>query len=120
MSSITKMPDVKITLVLWKQKYDKEFRSMSEIAQVAATYKFLIGRIRSMQTGLGKNLAPRVFPPSTKNKVEYQLLHPGVLEKFFKEYNTEISNSELRSMDKFKTLPQYWENDEIVERICGI
>ncbi|QDP56873.1 MAG: hypothetical protein Unbinned3849contig1000_5 [Prokaryotic dsDNA virus sp.] len=107
-------------LVAWKMKFDNEFRNMSEAAQVAATYKFLIGWIKAGEGKLMTNIAPKVFPPSTTSKVEYQLLHPGVLKKFFNEYNNIISNSELRDKTKGKNVPHYQSSIEIVEKVCGI
>ena len=107
-------------LVAWKMKFDNEFRNMSEAAQVAATYKFLIGWIKAGEGKLMTNIAPKVFPPSTTSKVEYQLLHPGVLKKFFNEYNNIIANSELRDKTKGKNVPHYQSSIEIVEKVCGI
>ena len=107
-------------LVAWKMKFDNEFRNMSESAQVAATYRFLIGWIKAGEGKLMTNIAPKVFPPSTTSKVEYQLLHPGVLKSFFKEYNNIIANSELRDKTKGKNVPHYQSSIEIVEKVCGI
>jgi hypothetical protein len=64
-------------LIAWKDKYDIEYKGMSETAKVAATIQYLRGfdRFDSKLSKARRGRAPKVLPPASNSRSEYQLLH---------------------------------------------
>ena len=75
---------------LWYEGSDDVvgFKSLSPVAQRAATYDFLAGiRRRNEDTGVTHaTYNARMIPPVSKDGIT--LLDPVVMEKYFKEYNS--------------------------------
>ena len=63
-----------------------------------------------------KSKTPHFLPPASKNKIEFQLLHEDVLEKFFKYYNEITQSPEHRDLRAAKRLGKYTPTMELLER----
>ena len=76
---------------LWKSKYEKKFKQLSETAKLAATYRFLNGW--SKKSGEFDKKAPRWVPPASLDSSNIQLLDEKLLSKFANAYNNEVANN---------------------------
>ena len=81
--------------VKFKEQFDKEYKKLSEVAKIAATYKFLNGLQKhemSQHDAYGVK-APRWIPPASTSKLEYQTLNEKVLREFAELYNKQIAQN---------------------------
>ena len=100
-----------------KIRLDKEYKDLSEVAKVFATLKFLKGVVVFRdKIEKVKSKTPHFLPPASKNKIEFQLLHEDVLEKFFKYYNEITQSPEHRDLRAAKRLGKYTPTMELLER----
>ena len=102
----------KIELIRHKEKYHEIYQGLSEVAKIAGTFVFLKEYSKGVYAGKAG------FPPANLSKNEYQTLHEGVLQEYFKEYNESI---ERREQTSFVQKQQYHPDEtlnEIVNRIC--
>ena len=104
-------------LIEWKEEYTKKFQSLSDTAQIAATHRWLTGW--TIFTGMLEKTttkSPKVFPPASSSKNEYQTLHAPTLIKFFKHYNKSLR--EGRNEVPTKENLNYQTISEIAEKAC--
>jgi hypothetical protein len=111
--------EVNESAVLWKQKYDKEFKKLSETAKLGATYHFLNGWHVMQQNAAESHgmKAPRWVPPASYSKSEYQLLDEKLLVKFASAYNNEVANNRNMS-NKFRRVVDNM-LEEYIGDMCG-
>ena len=106
-------------IVFWKQKFDKVYKDISEVAKVAATYRFLSG-MRVKEQGKGKtqfsSKAARWLPPASNSETEFQLLHEDVLTEFAEIYNEQVAENR-NTKNKFKKV-EHLIIEETVEDMC--
>ncbi len=98
--------------IAYKEKYHEIYQGLSEVAKIAGTFVFLKEYSKGVYAGKAG------FPPANLSKNEYQTLHEGVLQEYFKEYNESI---ERREQTSFVQKQQYHPDEtlnEIVNRIC--
>ena len=124
----------------FKHKWDKDFKSLSKVARVVATEKFLQGWI-SVQENTEKKRASKhsivrkmikseadfgikniniikTFPPASKNPQEIQLLDETVLTEYFKIYNKLAKDSEERSLTEKGKGVKYMSTTDAITKIC--
>lgn len=104
------------TFIEFKEKWDPQYKELSEVAKVAATFVFL--KQYSQQVYAGR----AGFPAASRSKKEYQTLHEKVLEKYFKYYNEALTNKDkATNQNLFREKHKWGTNttlNEIVKRVC--
>ena len=102
---------------MFNEKYDAEYKNLSETARVAATLRFLKG-VTIWREGLRKKKtkAPHYLPPANLKATEIQTLHEGVMQRFFKFYNETTTAPENRDLRAAKRLGNYTPYMELLER----
>jgi len=108
-------------IVTMKDKYNKEFKSLSKTAKVIATMGFLRGFINMSNNLAKRNKAVRVFkflPPASNNNNEIQLLDESILKMFYKEYNKTVSSPDKRSLKEGNKLRNWTSFDTSIKRVC--
>jgi len=103
--------------IAFKEQYNKEFKELSNTAQVAATIKFLKGvTIWRENIAKKKTKAPHYLPSASRSKAEFQLLDANVLSRFFRYYN-EITNApENRDLRASKRKLKYTPTMDLLKR----
>ena len=69
-------------------QHQKGFNELTEIEKIAATYTFL-GGIHDAETGFAKRNVRKIPPVSSRDGES--LLHPGVMQEYFSNYNKTMS-----------------------------
>ena len=104
--------------VLWKEKFDIEYKNLSEVAKISATYHFL-NKLKQYQEATNKTLnvkAPRWMPPASLSNTEYQLLNEKVLIEFANQYNSQVAthrNNNKRFKEANKVMIEQY-----IEDVC--
>ena len=112
-------------LVKWKFKYDKEFRSLSNVAKLSATISFLQGHKTLSETLSKEENANwrRVFPPVSAKKHEKSVLDAGTIRLFFKYYNENVTDPTLvKDYDRAGSaieIPSYRGTKRVIRETCG-
>ena len=87
--------DMDPDFIAFKEKYNKKFNELSNVAKLSATYKILTG-FESMNDKISvykkHSRHPRTFVPTSKTKGEISLLDPRLVSKFFKAYNDNLES----------------------------
>tara|TARA_Y100000593_G_scaffold81620_1_gene152793 strand:- start:814 stop:12045 length:11232 start_codon:yes stop_codon:yes gene_type:complete len=96
-------------IVVWKTNFDKDFKALSRVAQVAATYHFL--------EGWDGTKTRTHIPPASRSKSEKQLLDAKILSKFAELYNKEVANN--RNMEKRFNRVGDLMIEKHIEEVCG-
>ena len=93
-------------LIAWQDKYDKEFRELSEVSKVAATLHFLRGfSVMQGQVRFPISIPPTSETPGTKkNPKNNSLLDWRVMKEFLKEYNDIVANKSRRKVSQVDIL----------------
>ena len=104
-------------MIEFQEKFNKEYKNLSETAKVAATIKFIQG-ITMWRKGTQsiKSKTPHFLPPASLNNVNLQTLHEGVLQKFYEYYNEVTNNPTSRDLRASKRLGKYTPTMDIIER----
>jgi len=101
--------------LMFKEKWDAEYKNLSETAKMAATFQFLKLYSKGVYAGRAG------FPPASSSKKEYQVLHEKVLQKYFKYYNEALDSSTDSSL--IRSVKGYGTNEtlnEIANRSCNV
>ena len=132
----------------FKIKWFKEYKNLSELAKLVATFEFIRGyqgvnnklqaikgnkeinpeHIASIHEELGEGAAMvygaewfMAIPSTSKDKKEITLLDPGIMNVFFREYNKIATDKYFRKKfqhNKIKRKPVYDTIDDYLEKAC--
>ena len=105
-------------MVLIKQKFNEQYKNLSEVAKIGATYKFLIDiKVKTIKNKKDFPLeAPKWIPPASRLETEFQLLHEDVLVAYVEVYNEQAAKN--RNMDtRFNKGEDLMIND-VIEDMC--
>ena len=86
------------TMVKFLEDWSDKFEKLSDNAKKVATFTFLEG----VKRGLHDVKYPHMIPPVSKRKGGKTLLEPGVMKKYFKEYNKALLDPNLIRDDNLK------------------
>ena len=92
-------------LIKFVHKWNADYQALTETGQVVATFQFLRNTVsfinepdatkgNETRVVFGRN--KKALPPASK-RIEETLLHPGVMEKYLKNYNDRIMDVEKRT-----------------------
>ena len=102
---------------IWRNNSDKEYKNLSELAKVVATYQFLNGLAKTQEAFADRgDRAPMWLPPASNLKTETQLLHEEIMSKFAEVYNDEVANN--RDMNERFKREEDMLLEEYIEKIC--
>ena len=77
-------------------QYQKGYNELTETEKIAATYQFLEG-IKDTRDGMNKYTTRKIPPIS--NRPSESLLHPTIMEQYFKKYNKAVTDLTIDPSD---------------------
>ena len=96
-------------------QHQKGYNELTEIEKIAATYTFL-GGIHDASQGVNK-VNVRKLPPISLREGE-TLLHPGIMQNYFKEYNSVVTD-EAFDHERYDYIPKNNSFTEIIKEYIG-
>ena len=100
----------------WKEDYHKRFKELSNVAKVAATYKFLEG-YKDIDGEYIDQLGIYI-PAVSDKKNQINMLSPDIMKNYFKTYNKQVRDlRNAQSNENFK-IPAYTGLDLIAKGLC--
>ena len=107
-------------LIAWMEKYEPQFKALSETAKAAATVYFLRGFMKLQEQAVrGKNRYPISIPPVSVNKKNVSLLDASMMKLFFKEYNDIINDKSRTKVGNVRDAKGGQPVEILIRKACG-
>ena len=103
--------------VKYKEDYHAEYKNLSNVAKVAATYRWLEG-YRNTMTNEIKNISGNILPPVSESAGQVTVLNPDVIKKYFSIFNEEVAKKQNAEVNPEDVTFRYKGLKAIAREIC--